>query len=67
VPRSEWTSTLLRAGLSANHADLITELCDAHNAGRIDTEEGIGKRRFGTTELLEVLASMLPDGAAVAG
>ena len=66
VPRSEWTSTLLRAGLSANHSDLITELYDAHNAGRIDVEEGIGERRFGTTELAEVLASMLPDGAVAA-
>jgi uncharacterized protein YbjT (DUF2867 family) len=66
VPRSEWTSTLLRAGLSANHADLITELCDAHNAGRIDVEEGMNERRFGTTELAEILASMLPDGAVAA-
>jgi NAD(P)H dehydrogenase (quinone) len=66
VPRSEWTSTLLRAGLSANHSDLVTELYDAHNAGRIDVEEGIGERRFGTTELAEVLASMLPDGAVAA-
>jgi NAD(P)H dehydrogenase (quinone) len=29
-------------------------------------EEGVGERRFGTTEFSEVLASMLPDAAAVA-
>ncbi len=51
---------LLRAGLSANHAQLITDLYDTHNAGRIDVEAGVGERRFGTTGLAEVLASILP-------
>jgi uncharacterized protein YbjT (DUF2867 family) len=64
LPRSEWTSTLLRAGLGANHAQLITDLYDTHNAGRIDVEEGVGERRFGTTELSEILASILPANAA---
>ncbi len=63
LPRGEWTSMLLRAGLGANHAQLITELYDAHNAGRIDVQEGVSERRFGTTELSEVLASLLPPNA----
>lgn len=66
LPRSEWTSTLLRGGLSAGHAQLITELYDTHNAGRIDVQEGVGERRFGTTELSEILASMLPANATAA-
>jgi NAD(P)H dehydrogenase (quinone) len=64
VPRNEWPSMLLRAGLGAEHAQLIIDLYDTHNAGLIDVEEGVGERRFGTTELTEVLDSMLPDAAA---
>ena len=66
VPRNEWPAMLLRAGLNADHAQLIIDLYDTHNAGRIGVEEGIGERRFGTTEFVEVVASMLPDAAAVA-
>jgi NAD(P)H dehydrogenase (quinone) len=66
VPRNEWPAMLLRAGLGADHAQLIIDLYETHNAGRIDVEEGVGERRFGTTEFTEVLASMLPDAAAVA-
>jgi NAD(P)H dehydrogenase (quinone) len=66
VPRNEWPAMLQRAGLGAEHAQLIIDLYDTHNAGRIDVEEGKGERRFGTTEFAEVMASMLPDAAAVA-
>ena len=66
VPRDEWPAMLLRAGLSADHAQLIVDLYDTHNAGHIDVEAGVGERRFGTTEFAVVLASMLPDAAAVA-
>ena len=66
LPRNEWPSMLLRAGLGAEHAQLIIDLYDTHNAGLIDVEEGGGERRFGTTEFAELLGSMLPDGAAVA-
>ena len=66
VPRNEWPAMLQRAGLGAEHAQLIIDLYDTHNAGRIDVEEGVGERRFGTTEFTEVFASMLPDAAAVA-
>jgi NAD(P)H dehydrogenase (quinone) len=66
VPRNEWPSLLLRAGLGSEHAQLIIDLYDTHNAGRIDVEEGVGERRFGTTEFAEVMTSMLPDTAAAA-
>lgn len=66
VPRNEWPAMLQRAGLGADHAQLIIDLYDTHNAGRIDVEEGIGERRFGTTEFAEVLASMLPDTVTAA-
>jgi NAD(P)H dehydrogenase (quinone) len=60
LPRDQWTPTLLRAGLNANHARLITDLYDATNAGRIDVETGIGERRFGTTTPREVIAALVP-------
>jgi NAD(P)H dehydrogenase (quinone) len=60
LPREAWTPMLLRAGLSAEHAQLITDLYETHNNGRIDVENGVGERRFGTTKLAEVLAAMLP-------
>ena len=66
VPRNDWAAMLSRAGLGADHAQLIIDLYETHNAGRIDVEEGIGERLFGTTEFADVLASMLPDAATVA-
>ncbi|QCP52590.1 NmrA family transcriptional regulator [Trinickia violacea] len=60
LPRDQWTPTLLRAGLNANHAQLITDLYDATNAGRIDVENGVGERRFGATTPREVLAALMP-------
>jgi hypothetical protein len=63
VPRGEWTATLLRAGLTDKHARLITELYDAHNAGRIDVDDAAKtERRFGKTTLPEVIASLLAAG-----
>jgi len=56
LPRDQWTPVLLRAGLSERHARLIADLYDAHNAGKIDVESGMHERRFGKTELIEVLA-----------
>jgi len=66
VPRNEWPAMLLRAGLGADHAQLIIDLYDTHNAGRIDVEEGRSERRFGATEFTEVVASMLPDTERIA-
>lgn len=58
LPRDQWTATLLRAGLDANHAKLIVDLYDAQNSGRIDAEAGT-ERRFGTTELRDVIAALV--------
>ncbi|MBR8121944.1 NAD(P)H-binding protein [Burkholderia multivorans] len=58
LPRDAWTPTLLRAGLSARHAELIVDLYDVHNAGRIDFEAG-SERRFGTTMPADALAALL--------
>jgi NAD(P)H dehydrogenase (quinone) len=66
LPRDEWTPTLLRASLSANHAQLITDFYDTHNAGPIDVEAGVGEQRFSTSGLAEVHASILPHAQALA-
>ncbi|CAB3798734.1 hypothetical protein LMG28688_04793 [Paraburkholderia caffeinitolerans] len=59
LPREQWTPVLLRAGLSERHAQLITDLYDVHNAGKIDVEFGMPERRFGKTELVEVFAPVV--------
>ena len=58
LPRDDWTATLLRAGLNANHAKLIVDLYDAQNTGRIDAEAGT-ERCFGTTELHDAVAALV--------
>ena len=65
VPRSEWATMLQGAGLGENHARLITDLYDAHNAGRIDVETEISERRFGATPLAGVFASILARAAVM--
>lgn len=64
VPRGEWAGMLEGAGLGANHARLITDLYDAHNAGRIDVDTGISERRFGSTTLADAFAAILARVAA---
>ncbi|KXV04349.1 NmrA family transcriptional regulator [Caballeronia megalochromosomata] len=59
LPRDQWAPTLLRAGLSDQHAQLIIELFDAHNAGRIDVQEGVGGRAFGATPLHRAIGDMV--------
>jgi NAD(P)H dehydrogenase (quinone) len=59
LPRDQWASTLSRGGLSDQHAQLIIELFDAHNAGRIDVETNAGTRAFGTTTLDDAVSTML--------
>ncbi|MEZ0605625.1 NAD(P)H-binding protein [Paraburkholderia sp. IW21] len=66
VPRGEWAAMLQSAGLGENHARLITDLYDAHNAGGIDVETEISERRFGATALADVFASILPRVTAAA-
>ncbi|MBX4421491.1 hypothetical protein K4H00_26130, partial [Mycobacterium tuberculosis] len=51
LPRDTCAATLLRAGLSERHAQLIVDLYDVHNAGQIDVEEGVSERLYGTTTL----------------
>ncbi|MFM0290357.1 NmrA family NAD(P)-binding protein [Paraburkholderia megapolitana] len=63
LPRDAWTATLLRGGLSDGHAQLIVDLYDAHNAGHIDIEAGVGEQRFGATELAQVFAASQQDKA----
>jgi NAD(P)H dehydrogenase (quinone) len=59
VPRAQRVAVLSQAGLGAAHVQLLADLYDAHNAGRIDIEAGVGEVRFGTTTLAEVLGATL--------
>ncbi|MGH8780308.1 NAD(P)H-binding protein [Paraburkholderia sp.] len=63
LPRDTWTATLRQAGLSDEHTQLIVDLYDAHNAGRIDIEHGATERYFGTTDLADVFAALVPHVA----
>ncbi|GGF11328.1 NmrA family protein [Aliidongia dinghuensis] len=59
LPRAQWMATLERGGLSPGYAALVSELYDAHNAGQIDAEAGVGELRRGTTDLSAVFAALL--------
>ncbi|WP_394840268.1 NmrA family NAD(P)-binding protein [Pendulispora rubella] len=59
LPRSEWLPSLKRAGIGDSYAQLVVELYDAHNAGRIDAEAGRGEVRRGTTKLRDAVAGLL--------
>ncbi|TAL93794.1 MAG: NmrA family transcriptional regulator [Paraburkholderia sp.] len=59
LPRDQWLPVLAKGGLSAQHASLIVDLYDAHNAGHIDVEADVTERRFGATALVEVLAPLV--------
>jgi NAD(P)H dehydrogenase (quinone) len=59
LPRELWTPTLLKGGLSDEHARLITDLYDVYNTGKIDVEASRSERRFGATGLKEVFASIV--------
>jgi uncharacterized protein YbjT (DUF2867 family) len=59
VPRDEWRAVLGAAGLGERHTQLIVDLYDAHNAGRIDVEANLSERRFGATTLRQVLGALL--------
>jgi len=66
VPRGEWAAVLRRAGLSEQHARLIMDLYDAHNAGRIDVEVNVGEQRFGATTLAQVLGGLVASHGSAA-
>ncbi|WP_233855067.1 NmrA family NAD(P)-binding protein [Paraburkholderia sp. HD33-4] len=59
LPRDEWSAMLRGAGLGERHAQLIADLYDAHNAGRIDVEANVSERRLGATSLRHVLGALL--------
>ncbi len=55
LPRERWERALTSGGQSASYARLVTGLQDAHNAGRIDFEAGVGEVWRGETDLAEAL------------
>jgi uncharacterized protein YbjT (DUF2867 family) len=56
LPRSDWVGALVRGGLGTSYAELVAATNDAHNAGLIDVQEGVGEIRRGPTELREALS-----------
>jgi uncharacterized protein YbjT (DUF2867 family) len=60
LSRTEWGTALRRGGLSESYAQLVIDLYDAHNAGRIDAQEGVGVIRRGRTELVDALKPLVP-------
>jgi NAD(P)H dehydrogenase (quinone) len=54
LPRAQWSSALAAGGLRESYAQLVCELQDAHNAGKIEVETG-GEVRRGQTDLPSVL------------
>ncbi|MGO1074895.1 NAD(P)H-binding protein [Inquilinus sp. CA228] len=61
LPRGQWEQALAAGGLSEGYVRLITDLYDAHNAGRIEVDGGEVRR--GTTPLAEVLAALVRRSA----
>lgn len=59
LPRAQWLPALAQGGLSTSYAQLVADMYDAHNAGRIDVEAAIGNVRRGDTGLHQALAAML--------
>jgi NAD(P)H dehydrogenase (quinone) len=45
--------------VGASYAELVAELFDAHNAGRIDAEHGAGQLRRATTGVQAALSKLL--------
>jgi NAD(P)H dehydrogenase (quinone) len=59
LPRNAWDATLRKGGLSESYARLVTELHEAHNAGRIDASCEAGAIMRGPTELTDALRRQL--------
>jgi uncharacterized protein YbjT (DUF2867 family) len=59
VPLERWLDVLTSAGLSASYADMVSEMFQTHNAGRIDAEIAAGPIRRGSTPLEDVLARLV--------
>lgn len=59
LPRAQWQESLERV-LSASAANLLVELYDAHNKGRlIDVEPNKGEVRYGATSLIDALRPLV--------
>lgn len=65
LPPEQWLPALVAAGMSQTHAQLVTEMYAAHNAGKIDAEPG-GEVRHGPTTLAQAYAALLGYGPVVA-
>jgi uncharacterized protein YbjT (DUF2867 family) len=61
IPRERWAEALSAGGLGPSYAQLVMELQDAHNAGRIDAEAGVGEVAHGATLLEEALGKALVE------
>jgi hypothetical protein len=59
LERDRWEAALAAAGLGPSYASLVTELQDAHNAGRIDVEAGASEIRRGSTALADALGAVI--------
>jgi NAD(P)H dehydrogenase (quinone) len=63
LPRAEWLPALRRGGVGESYAELVVELYDAHNAGRIDADREAGELLHGATDLRRVLADLVAASA----
>jgi NAD(P)H dehydrogenase (quinone) len=59
LPRPDWVAALQRGGVGPSYAELVAELFDAHNAGRVDAEHGAGEVRHAATGLRAALSRPL--------
>jgi uncharacterized protein YbjT (DUF2867 family) len=59
LPRSEWVAALRRGGVGASYAELVAELFDAHNAGRIDAQHDAGEVHHAPTGLRTALSELV--------
>ena len=59
LPRQDWVRALVGGGIGTSYAELVAAMFDAHNAGRIDVEHGVGEVRRGDTDLRTALAALL--------
>jgi NAD(P)H dehydrogenase (quinone) len=59
LPRQDWIPALVSGGISTSYAELVAAMFDAHNAGCIDVEHGVGEIRRGETDLRTALAALI--------
>jgi len=59
LPRQDWVPALIGGGIGTSYAGLVAAMFDAHNAGRIDVEHGVGEVRRGKTDLRPALEALV--------